>query len=154
MVLYQPARFTDWEGWGAVNNTIELIERYYDLLAARDRDGLAEVLSEDIVVTYWGQEGQLPWAGTFAGLDGFWTFLASVSEHLDIVEVERLRVVSDTEAVIIPCRGQWRVKATGEVVHAGMVNVFVVTDGRISAYDLYVDTAAFVAALGKRQATG
>lgn len=126
---------------------MDVIDRYYDLLAQRDREGLSEVLSHDIVVTYWGQEGQLPWAGTFDGIDGFWTFLGSVSEHLDIVEVERLRVVADDEAVIIACRGQWRVKASGHVVKAGMVNVFVVSNGRISAYDLYVDTAAFVSAL-------
>lgn len=130
-----------------MSSTIELIENYYDLLAARDRDGLSKVLSPDVVVTYWGQEDQLPWAGTFVGLDGFFTFLGSVSEHLDIVDVERLRVVANDEAVIIPCRGQWRVKATGQVVTAGMVNVFEVSNGQISAYDLYVDTAAFVAAL-------
>jgi len=128
-------------------STIEIIERYYDLLAARDRDGLAEILSPDIVVTYWGQEGQLPWAGTFRGLDGFDRFLESVSTLLDIVEVKRLRVVADGDVVIIPCAGQWRVKASGEVVSAGMVNVFEVGDGRITTYDLHVDTAAFVAAL-------
>ena len=127
--------------------TMDLIDRYYELLAARDREGLSQVLSNDIVVTYWGQEGQLPWAGTFTGIDGFWAFLGSVSEHLDIVEIERLRVVANDDAVIIPCRGQWRVKATGHVVKAGMVNVFVVSNGRISAYDLFVDTAAFVHAL-------
>jgi len=130
-------------------STIEIIERYYDLLAARDRDGLAEILSPDIVVTYWGQEGQLPWAGTFRGLDGFDQFLEAVSSVLDIVEVKRLRIVADEDVVVIPCAGQWRVKATGEVVSAGMVNVFQVDSGRISAYDLHVDTAAFVTALAR-----
>ena len=134
-------------------SAMETIDRYYELLAARDRDGLHKILSPDIVVTYWGQPDELPWAGTFTGLDGFDQFLAAVSELLDIVEVVRLRVVADDDAVVISCRGQWRVKATGEVVEAGMVNVFEVTDGLISAYDLHVDTAAFVAALNRSGAT-
>jgi ketosteroid isomerase-like protein len=120
-----------------------VIDRYYDLLAARDRDGLISLFAPDFAVVYHAQDGEFPWSGTFDGIDGFDSFLAAIGTNLDVVQVDRTAITADDERVVVQCVGHWRVKANGADVRGGMVNVFTVADNRISKYEVYADTSAF-----------
>ncbi|MGY9074109.1 MAG: nuclear transport factor 2 family protein [Acidimicrobiales bacterium] len=125
----------------------DVIDRYFSLLAARDRDGLLEVLSPEIVVTYHGQDVRLPWAGRYEGVDGFDEFLGIVAAHFEVVNVDRSAYIADGDQVVVQCQGTWLAKPTGREINAGMVNVFSVDAGRISGYEVYADTEAFAHAL-------
>ena len=121
-----------------------VVETYYERLAARDRDGLLEILDPGVVVTYHAGTGVFPWSGRFEGIDGFDAFFAAIAEHLEIIEVVQLAWITDANSVVVQCDGQWRVKANGAVVAGSMVNIFGVADGRVSSYDVHADTAAFL----------
>jgi ketosteroid isomerase-like protein len=127
--------------------TRDVIDRYYELLAARDRDGLVTLFAPDFKVTYHAQPDAFPWSGVFEGIDGFDRFLAVIAEHLEIVEVDQTATIADGERVVVQCAGHWRVKANGADVKGGMVNVFTVADGRIAHYEVHADTHAFATAL-------
>ena len=126
--------------------TIEhVISDYYTHLKERDRENLIRLLSHDIVTTYHAQNGQLPWAGTFHGIDGFDRFFSIIREHLNVIDVEIIDSISGKNKVINQCEGMWEYKETGYVVKGSMVNVFTVKDEKITGYDVYADTAAFAA---------
>ena len=125
-------------------NTADIIDGFYAALAARDLDVLRELLSPEIVVTYHGQPEHFPWAGQFVGLGGFDQFVGSLAEHLEIASAERSEPIVDGDRAVVLTEGEWRVKVNDAIVRAGMANVFTVSNGQISRYDIYVDTAAFL----------
>ena len=125
----------------------ELVERYFQMLADRDRDGLLDLLAPDLTVIYHAQPDHFPWSGRFEGIDGFDRFLDAVARHLDVVRVERRTMIADATTVVVPAEGHWRVRATGRDVHGGMVSIFTIDHGRIRGYEVFADTAAFREAL-------
>ena len=90
-----------------------------------------------------------PWSGVFRGHAGFDEFFAAIAENLEIVEVVQHQFISDAERVVVQCTGAWRVKANDRVVRGAMANVFTVSDGLITAYEVYADTAAFATGLAE-----
>lgn len=126
-----------------MSSTQEIIASYYQSLKNRDRETLLSLLSPDMTVRYYGPEGLLPFIGEFHGVDGFDRFYAIVTEHFDIREVEQLAEMVDGNRLIVQGRGVWHCKATAKDIHANMVNIFTVDNGRISSYEVYNDTAAF-----------
>jgi len=93
--------------------TLDVINRYYELLAARDRDGLVALFADEFKVTYHAQPDAFPWSGVFEGVEGFDRFLAVIAEHLEIVEVAQTATIADDARVVVQCAGHWRVKANG-----------------------------------------
>ena len=132
------------------NNIEQIIGDYYRHLKERDRENLIGLLSSDIVVTYHAQKNQLPWAGTFRGIEGFDQFFTLIQKFLNVIDVEIIDSISGKNKVINQCEGMWEYKETGYVVKGSMINVFTVNDGKIIGYDVYADTAAFVAGLPGR----
>lgn len=133
-------------------DTRAVIDRYYERLAERDRDGLVELFAPEFIVTYHAQPGAFPWSGEFRGIDGFDTFLAAIAEQLEIVRVDKTAIVADDSRVVVQCDGHWRVKANGADVRGGMVNVFTVANGRITHYEVHADTQAFADGLAAESA--
>ena len=127
--------------------TKQILESYYERLAARDQAGLRELLSPDVVVTYYAQPDQLPWAGIFNGHAGFDRFLQLVGSHVSIVEAHRSEPIVSNEHAVVRTVGTWKADATGKLVTGGMINVFTMLGGQISGYEVWADTAAFVEAL-------
>ena len=128
-------------------NIEQIIGNYYTFLKERNREKLIGLLSSDIVITYHAQEGQLPWAGTFRGTEGFDQFFSIIREYLNVVDVEIIDSISGKNKVINQCEGIWEYKESGYVVKGSMINVFTVNNGKICCYDVYADTAAFAAGL-------
>ena len=125
----------------------EVVDDYYVFLRDRDREQLLGLLSTDIVVTYHGQPGQLPWAGRFHGIEGFDRFFSLVRDYLNIVDMSVIDSISTENKIINQCEGLWEYRESGYIVKGSMINVFTVVDGKISGYDVYADTAAFAAGL-------
>ena len=125
------------------SHTEQIIDQYYQYLKARDRVGLASILSADIKVIYHAENSRLPWAGTWEGIDGFDAFLEVIKTHLDIVEVTIDDRIFSEQKAIMQCRGIWRRRSSGAEIRGGMVNVFTLSEKQIKQYEVYADTAAF-----------
>lgn len=133
------------------SGTLRIIEDYYRMLKARDREGLLGILAPNISIRYYGPEGALPWIGKFCGHAGFDKFLGIIASHLDIVEVARLATIADQRKVVVQTRGLWRSRTTGKEIHGNMVNIFTVEQGKISGYEVYNDTLAFARGMQEDQ---
>ena len=126
-----------------MTSTKELVDNYYTFLKERDREGLLSLLSEDIVITYHSQPGQFPWSGQFHGIEGFDRFFSILKQHLNVLNVDIVDSIVQNNKMVNQCMGQWEYKSSGYVVKASMVNIFTVTENKITGYDVYADTAAF-----------
>ena len=126
-----------------MSNSAAIIEQYYAHLKNRDRDNLLALLSPEIEITYHSQPDQFPWSGRFHGVEGFDRFFSILKDYLEVVEVKIVNSTATDDTVINQCHGQWKFKQSGYVVTGDMVNVFQIDGGKISAYEVYADTAEF-----------
>lgn len=127
---------------------LDLIRRLYGAFAAGDMSTVLSLLSPDIVWTeaenfpladrnpYVGPDAIL--SGVFARLGADWDGFAAVPE--DFLDA------GDTIVVLGRYRGTS--KATGKAMNAQMVHVWRVEDGRVVAFQQYVDTLQVVEAMG------
>jgi ketosteroid isomerase-like protein len=53
------------------------------------------------------------------------------------------------EKALIVLKGHWRVRATGRELSLRAANLFSFRDGQVVAYEVFPDSAAFVAALAE-----
>jgi ketosteroid isomerase-like protein len=124
-----------------------VLDAYYAALKAGDVAALRDVVAEDVVVTYHGRPGLLPWTGVWRGFDAYRDFLGRIGAALEILEVTPAARVADGARVIVLLDGRWRARATGRVVAARVVNIFTLRDGRVAGYEVFHDTAALWEAL-------
>ena len=126
-----------------MSNSAAIIEQYYAHLKNRDREKLLALLSPEIEITYHSQPDQFPWSGRFHGIEGFDHFFSILKDYLEVVEVNIVSSTATDDTVINQCEGSWKFKQSGYIVTGDMVNVFRVTADRITAYEVYADTAEF-----------
>lgn len=125
----------------------DVLDGYYAALKVGDVAALRAVVAEDVVVTYHGRPGLLPWTGVWRGFDAYREFIGRVGAALEILEVTPATRIVDGARVIVLLDGRWRARATGREVSARVVNIFTLRDGRVAAYEVFHDTAALWEAL-------
>lgn len=140
-------------GWGSRKSMINrpdamtpdaILAAWYGAIRSGDAAALAAIVTDDVEVFWNGDPAVIPWAGAHRGAPAVMAFFATVAKHLEVLSVETLDRIDADGAVIILGRGHWRARATGRDIHARMANVFRFRDGRVAAYHVYNDTAAFV----------
>jgi hypothetical protein len=124
-----------------------VLDAYYAALKAGDVAALRAVVADDVVVTYHGRPGLLPWTGAWRGFDAYRDFLGRVGAALEILEVTPAARIVDGARVIVLLDGRWRARATGREVAARVVNIFTLRDGQVAGYEVFHDTAALWEAL-------
>ncbi len=120
---------------------------WYAAIRAGDAAALAAIVTDDVEVFWNGDPAMIPWAGAHRGAPAVMAFFATVAKHLEVLKVETLDRIESADSIVILGRGHWRVRASGHDIHARMANVFRFKNGRVAAYYVYNDTAAFVAAM-------
>ncbi|CAH0186014.1 nuclear transport factor 2 family protein [Roseomonas sp. CECT 9278] len=124
-----------------------VLDAYYAALKAGDVAALRAVVADDVVVTYHGRPGLLPWTGVWRGFEAYRDFLGRVGAALEILEVTPAARIEHGDRVIVLLDGRWRARATGREVAARVVNIFTLRDGRVAGYEVFHDTAALWEAL-------
>jgi ketosteroid isomerase-like protein len=132
----------------------DALDAYYAALKAGDAEALRAVVTPDIVVTYHGRPGLLPWTGVWRGFDAYRDFLSRVGAALEILAVTPVARIPDGDRVVVLLDGRWRARATGCQVAARVVNIFTLRDGRVAGYEVFHDTAALWEALSGRVLDG
>lgn len=126
-----------------------VLDRFYAALKALSAEQLADCVSNDFVLEWQGTPG-IPWAGTWRGVTGLLAFVQTLNQHLEILQVQRLKQLADGETTMVLLSGHWRLKATGREVQALACNMFAIEGGRIQSYTVLNNTAAFADALAER----
>ncbi|UFS99492.1 nuclear transport factor 2 family protein [Nocardia huaxiensis] len=124
---------------------LDLIERVYRAFDTHDLAAIATLFSPEVQIR---QTTELPWGGHFRGHAGAAEFFTTLLKHIDSKVIrERLFVAGDR---VVQTGRTVGTTAAGVTFDVPEVHVWRVHDGRITAYDAYIDTPAMLAALGGR----
>lgn len=124
----------------------ELLARTYRAIAERDLETVIAMV--DPSITIWQTE-ELPWGGSYVGLDGFAEFFGKLAGTINsTVAVEEIYEAGDHVVQIGFTRGT--VNATGVAFDVREAHVWEICDGKAVSFRSYIDTPAMLAALDGR----
>jgi uncharacterized protein len=125
----------------------DILDAWYGAIRSGNAENLRAVITDDAYIYWNGDPTRIPWAGRHTGADAMLDFFRSLAGLIEVVAIsETGRIVAESHAVVT-IQGEWRHKADGRIIQATACNLFRFRDGRISAYEVYNDTARFDAAL-------
>jgi ketosteroid isomerase-like protein len=125
---------------------LDTITELYKAFENRDLDAILALFDPAIEIT---QTDALPWGGSYHGHAGAGTFLQTLLAHVDsAVTTERMFAAGDH--VVEIGRTSGRTVTGGVPFDVAEVHVWRLRDGKIVAYDAYLDTPAMLAALAPR----
>ncbi len=128
----------------AQENT-NLVKQTYEAFLRGDIEGLLKHYSNDVVWDVYGP-ASVPTAGTWRGLDGLAQFFAKVDESLEAQSFEPLEFIAQDDQVAVVGQYVWRAKPTGRTFSSKWVHVVTLSDGKITRFREFTDTAAAAAA--------
>jgi ketosteroid isomerase-like protein len=126
---------------------VEVTKRLYEALEQRDRDALERVLAEDVD---WLVPATLPWGGRRRGIESVAEGAAILRETVrnSRFEQDEYIDVGDGEVVVLG-----RLRGEGVLIdepfEAEFAHHFKVTDGRVSRFQAYVDTAEILKSIAQ-----
>jgi ketosteroid isomerase-like protein len=124
---------------------VTTIEQLYEAFRTRDIPKIMGLVRGDIRVR---QTDLLPWGGQYDGLMGLQTFFARLTQAITS-EVTVERTIDAGDRVVAVGRTHGTVNATGAPFDVAVVHVWTLNEGRIAAFEAYIDTPAMLAALDK-----
>ena len=127
-----------------------LVQRGYDAFGRGDIEALLALLDESVE---WVTPGppELPTAGRRRGRQQVAEFFQTVNSLYDIQRFEPDAFVSEGDRVVVLGSETSRVKATGKVLDMRWAHTFTVRNGKVVAFEEYLDMAAVVAELRQVQ---
>jgi uncharacterized protein len=123
---------------------VEIVERIYRAVAARDLHGLAELLHPEIVIT---QDPRLPWGGRFVGHDGYGEFAGKLVGTIDSA-VDVGAIFAADGAVYQYGHTRGTVRASGVAFAIPEVHRWVIAGDRAIEAHFAIDTPGMLAVLG------
>jgi uncharacterized protein len=124
----------------------ELLDKYYGAIKAGDAAQIEQCVDSSFELN-WQGSAAIAWAGRWKGVAGLQKFFGILNQHLEVLEINRLHMLSDESVTITVLEGHWRMKANGKEVRAKAANVFTFANGKIASYTVLNNSAAFVQAL-------
>jgi uncharacterized protein len=124
-----------------------ILDAWYAALRSGQLDAIRTIATPDIRVWWNGPADLVPWAGEHNGVDAAISFFRLVTSHLDVLRTAVAERIETPDAIIVFLDTHWRVKANGSEIRAKALNIFRFRDGKVSGYEVYPDSAAFVRAL-------
>jgi uncharacterized protein len=124
-----------------------VIAAFYAAARTGDTIALRPLITADFEILWNGDPALIPWAGRHRGLEAATLFFETFQRHIEVVSVTPGETITAPGVLVTTVAGQWRVRDTEGVFTTRSCNILRLRDGRIAAYEVYNDTAPFVAAL-------
>jgi uncharacterized protein len=123
---------------------LEKVADIYDAYGRRRFGELLQFMSPEVEV--W-QSPELPWGGTYVGLEGVRQFLTRLNEHLDSrVQIERL--IDAGEQIAAVGRTVGKARKTNLEFDVPVVHVWTFSEGQVVRFESFIDNATMLVALG------
>jgi uncharacterized protein len=122
-----------------------VVQQAYDNFKNRDIDGLLSLFSEEITWELPEMEG-VPFGGKRAGLEEVVEFFAMLGMAQEPLRFEPREFFAQGDRVVCLGSYDWRVRETSREFSSDFAHVFTIADGKIAAFQEFMDTAACVAA--------
>jgi hypothetical protein len=123
---------------------VELVRQGYEAFGRGDIDRLLSLFDDNIE---WVSPGpsDLPTAGTRRGRQQVAEFFRAVNEVFEIQRFEPKTFVAQGDRVVVLGEDTSRIKATGKVLSGSWAHAFEIRNGKVMAFQEYLDTADAVA---------
>ena len=130
---------------------LDVVRRGYEAFGRGDIEGLLSLLADDVT---WVTPGpsDLPTAGERRGRNQVGEFFRTINELVEFDAFDPQTFLAQGDRVVVLGTDAITVKASGEPLQESWAHAFSLKDGKIVAFQEYLDTAAFVAALGRAKA--
>jgi uncharacterized protein len=120
-------------------------KRIYEAFEKRDIPTFFSLLSPDIHIE---QVPQVPWGGSFQGIEEAKTFFGSLHEYLDDhIKIEG--IVDAVGRVAVVGRAYGTFKKTGKPYDVPIVHLYTFKNGLVSDLDIVLDVPTMLAALAQ-----
>src|SRR5262245_16246256 len=122
---------------------LDVVRRAYEAFGRGDLDTLVGLMDENVE---WRTPGpaDLPTAGTRRGRQEVAAFFGLLNQVFEIQRFEPETFLASGDRVVVLGSDPARVTATGKVPDEPWAHAFTVKDGKIVAFQEYLDTAALV----------
>jgi ketosteroid isomerase-like protein len=129
---------------------VETVKRGYELFGQGDIAGFLNLLDEHVE---WYSPGpsELPTAGVRKGRQAVGDFFATLDKHYEFQRFEPRQFIAQGDTVVVLGEDTVRVKTTGTVLTEEWAHVFTLSNGRVTRFHEYMDTAGIVTDLRAAQ---
>lgn len=120
------------------------VHRLFEAFGAGNMDGILSVLAENITVKAGNPEhaSKVPWYGTYQGQSGAQDFFTGLASNVETEAFAVEDIVEDGSLAFAFGHLRHRIPATGRVFESDWALRCEVTDGKITHYQFFEDTAA------------
>jgi ketosteroid isomerase-like protein len=127
-------------------DNLKTIHQVYAAFGEGDIEGVLGMLTDNMRWSTPGPPDVIPYAGLRTGHDQVAGYFKSFGEAVETTEFEPQKFFAQDDIVVVLGRYAFRVVGTGNAVDNDWVHTFKLTEGKISAFEGYEDSAAVVAA--------
>jgi hypothetical protein len=120
-----------------------LVKRAYETMMTGDIESFLKLLDADVEWHMPAME-DVPFAGVRYGHNGVREFARLLNESHEVVEFLPEQFIEQGKIVVVLGRFTMRVRATGRKVASDWAHAWTISDGKITYFQEYVDTAAVV----------
>lgn len=124
------------------------VQDIYAAFGRGDLPAMLSLLAEDVRWSF-PLSQVIPWSGERRGRDGVTQFFTALLQHVDFELFEPRSFVAQGERVLVTGAERMRVKTTGLTCEVEWVHAFTLSNGRVTEFREYTDTATIEAAMGR-----
>lgn len=127
------------------DQNVRIINQLYNAFQSGDVDTILGLMDDEVI---WFAPGpsRIKFAGTFHGKDGVRKFFDIAIENLEVLAQEVKGYLIGPDTVGVMGYEHMKVKSTGRHYESDWIHLYTLRDGKIVAFEEYVDTAAQAAA--------
>jgi len=129
----------------AAKQNIDLVNQLFAGFGSGNIDSVLSVLSHDISWESPPMDNFL--GGTHTGHDGVRKFISNIYQNLQVLQFQALEFIADSDNVVVLGYDKSTYKSTGLTYETNWIQVYTITNGKISRMREQYDTAAVLAAL-------
>lgn len=132
---------------------LAVVGQAYEALDADDVPAFLALCTPEAQWVY-PEPRQLPYGGTWSGLEGVEAFLNAHDAAEEIIDLDASDFIAQANLVVVLGHYQGRSKATGREWETDFVHVLTLRNEKIARFEAYFDTAAAVEARSAQAAPG
>lgn len=123
---------------------VELVQQAYAAFKRGDIPAVLDSLTDDIE---WIEPDVPPLGGVYRGKESVAVFFKKLGDMSEFTSFEPIKYVAQGDHVVALGHYNATVRATGKAYECDWAMLFVITNGKVSKFQEFTDTAAFQAAL-------
>ncbi len=118
----------------------ELVQQGYTLFSQGDIPGVLKLMSPNVAWVLPKLEN-VPFTGSFQGVEGVAQFFSALSGAIDLLNYEPREFIAQGNKVVVLGANRYRVKGQKDEYEEKWVDVLTVENGKITRYEQYGNTA-------------